>query len=291
MTTKGISISVNHASPVPPYEQLRVQLADLISIGHLTQGDRLPSVRQLASDLGLANNTVVRAYRELETAGLVKSREVLVPRSSPLLPLPTSRRSSRYTQAVTRPPPDSSMPLTRKPSPQSGMLSHVAIHRDLRENHSVPLPPPRLPAHTKGIKVRAALFGEFRGAFAGAVEPRPEFDHYARAERGSGLAWPGALDTVARDPGGMARLRFCDDACRAQAYRDWQVADRTWRLGLTLAEAEPIGDTGMIRLLTCPVCGRITSAGGDRRRDASYCSGRCRSRAWRRRATRIVRTA
>ncbi|WP_406401019.1 GntR family transcriptional regulator [Streptomyces sp. NBC_00879] len=74
MTTNGISISVNHASPVPPYEQLRSQLADLISVGRLRQGERLPSVRQFASDLGLANNTVVRAYRELETAGLVKSR-------------------------------------------------------------------------------------------------------------------------------------------------------------------------------------------------------------------------
>ncbi|MEW2555184.1 GntR family transcriptional regulator [Streptomyces zhihengii] len=70
----SISINVNHASPVPPYEQLRAQLADLISVGRLGQGARLPSVRQLASDLGLANNTVVRAYRELEVAGLVRSR-------------------------------------------------------------------------------------------------------------------------------------------------------------------------------------------------------------------------
>jgi GntR family transcriptional regulator len=74
MTTNGISISLNQASPVPAYEQLRSQLSDLISVGRLRQGDRLPSVRQFASDLGPANNTVVRAYRELETAGLVKSR-------------------------------------------------------------------------------------------------------------------------------------------------------------------------------------------------------------------------
>ncbi|WP_415949366.1 GntR family transcriptional regulator [Streptomyces sp. KLOTTS4A1] len=74
MTSNGISIRVDHASPVPPYEQLRSQLADLISVGRLGEGTRLPSVRQLASDLGLANNTVVRAYRELEAAGLVRSR-------------------------------------------------------------------------------------------------------------------------------------------------------------------------------------------------------------------------
>jgi DNA-binding transcriptional regulator YhcF (GntR family) len=74
VTANDVSIRVVHPSPVPPYEQIRAQLADLISVGRLRKGDRLPSVRQLASDLGLANNTVVRAYRELEVAGLVRSR-------------------------------------------------------------------------------------------------------------------------------------------------------------------------------------------------------------------------
>ncbi|MFD4969191.1 GntR family transcriptional regulator [Streptomyces sp. NPDC058424] len=74
MNANDVSIRVVHPSPVPPYEQIRAQLADLISVGRLRMGDRLPSVRQLASDLGLANNTVVRAYRELEAAGLVRSR-------------------------------------------------------------------------------------------------------------------------------------------------------------------------------------------------------------------------
>ncbi|MFC8079264.1 GntR family transcriptional regulator [Streptomyces sp. NPDC057307] len=74
MTTGGLTIRVDSRAPVPPFEQIRAQLADLISVGRLREGDRLPPVRQLASDLGLANNTVVRAYRELETAGLVHSR-------------------------------------------------------------------------------------------------------------------------------------------------------------------------------------------------------------------------
>ncbi|MEU9747617.1 MULTISPECIES: GntR family transcriptional regulator [Streptomyces] len=74
MTTGGLTIRVDSGAPVPPFEQIRAQLADLISVGHLREGDRLPPVRQLASDLGLANNTVVRAYRELESAGLVQSR-------------------------------------------------------------------------------------------------------------------------------------------------------------------------------------------------------------------------
>jgi DNA-binding transcriptional regulator YhcF (GntR family) len=105
MTTHGINISVNHASPVPPYEQLRAQLADLISIGRLTQGDRLPSVRQLASDLGLANNTVVRAYRELETAGLVKSRRgsgtrVVAPVATSNIKAKLAEHASSYAAAA-----------------------------------------------------------------------------------------------------------------------------------------------------------------------------------------------
>jgi DNA-binding transcriptional regulator YhcF (GntR family) len=46
----------------------------MITAGVLGAGDRLPSVRQLAGDLGLAVNTVARAYRELESAGMVVSR-------------------------------------------------------------------------------------------------------------------------------------------------------------------------------------------------------------------------
>jgi DNA-binding transcriptional regulator YhcF (GntR family) len=103
MTTN--EISVNHASPVPPYEQLRAQLADLISVGRLRQGDRLPSVRQLASDLGLANNTVVRAYRELETVGLVKSRrgsgtQVIAPAATADTKTKLSEYASSYVSAA-----------------------------------------------------------------------------------------------------------------------------------------------------------------------------------------------
>ncbi|MER7664627.1 MULTISPECIES: GntR family transcriptional regulator [unclassified Streptomyces] len=74
MTATGLTIRVDPATPVPPYEQIRQQFADLIAVGRMREGDKLPPVRQLASDLGLANNTVVRAYRELESAGLVHSR-------------------------------------------------------------------------------------------------------------------------------------------------------------------------------------------------------------------------
>lgn len=55
----------------PPYEQLRTQLIDQITSGGLVPGTKLPAVRRLASDLGLAPNTVARTYRELEGAGYV----------------------------------------------------------------------------------------------------------------------------------------------------------------------------------------------------------------------------
>ncbi|UJB40205.1 GntR family transcriptional regulator [Streptomyces sp. A1-5] len=70
----GPAIRVDTTSPVPPYEQIRAQLAALIVTGRLTEGERLPTVRQLAADLGLAPGTVARAYRELEAAELIRTR-------------------------------------------------------------------------------------------------------------------------------------------------------------------------------------------------------------------------
>lgn len=68
------TLVVETDDPTPPYEQVRRQLAELIQSGVLKPGDRLPSVRQLAGDLGLAVGTVARAYRELEAIGLLQSR-------------------------------------------------------------------------------------------------------------------------------------------------------------------------------------------------------------------------
>jgi DNA-binding transcriptional regulator YhcF (GntR family) len=70
----GPTIRIDSGSPTPPYEQLRVQLARQITDRRLPVGARLPTVRRLAADLGLAVNTVARAYRELEGAGLVHTR-------------------------------------------------------------------------------------------------------------------------------------------------------------------------------------------------------------------------
>jgi len=57
--------------PEPPYEQLRAQVASRVASGELAAGTRLPTVRALAAELGLAVNTVARVYRELEADGVV----------------------------------------------------------------------------------------------------------------------------------------------------------------------------------------------------------------------------
>jgi len=67
------SLWVDTDDPTPPYEQLRRQLEQAVRSGAVPAGDRLPPIRQLARDLGLAAGTVARTYRELEQAGLVSA--------------------------------------------------------------------------------------------------------------------------------------------------------------------------------------------------------------------------
>jgi DNA-binding transcriptional regulator YhcF (GntR family) len=69
-----VLIDVDPTGPVPVYEQVRSQLAEMIRTGALPAGFRLAPIRQLAADLALAPGTVARVYRELEADGLVVSR-------------------------------------------------------------------------------------------------------------------------------------------------------------------------------------------------------------------------
>jgi DNA-binding transcriptional regulator YhcF (GntR family) len=66
-----LSVAIDFSSTVPPFEQLRSQIAHLAASGALAPGSKLPTVRQLAQELGLAANTVARSYRELEGDGIV----------------------------------------------------------------------------------------------------------------------------------------------------------------------------------------------------------------------------
>lgn len=73
-TRLGTRIRIDPGSKIPPFEQLRAQLALMVSSGRLRPGSRLPTVRGLAATLELSNGTVARAYRELETQGIIAGR-------------------------------------------------------------------------------------------------------------------------------------------------------------------------------------------------------------------------
>jgi len=98
----GMLLLLNQASPVPPYEQIGLQIRTLIASAQLSPGTLLPSVRQLARDLGVAPNTVVRAYSELERNGWVVTsmrKGVMVASRPPMLT--TEERQQRLEQAVS----------------------------------------------------------------------------------------------------------------------------------------------------------------------------------------------
>ena len=70
-----LTLSINRNIEVPVYEQVADQVRKLIASGALTPGTALPSVRQLAGDLGVNLNTVARAYRLLEGEGFLHIRD------------------------------------------------------------------------------------------------------------------------------------------------------------------------------------------------------------------------
>jgi GntR family transcriptional regulator len=67
-------LEVDLTSGVPAYEQIRTQVVAHVAAGRLVAGDRLPTIRALATDLGLAPGTVARAFHELEADGVVETR-------------------------------------------------------------------------------------------------------------------------------------------------------------------------------------------------------------------------
>jgi GntR family transcriptional regulator len=67
-------IETDHSRDEPFYRQVARQIREMIAFGNLAAGQRLPSVRALASDLGVNQNTVARAYRMLEAEGFLRIR-------------------------------------------------------------------------------------------------------------------------------------------------------------------------------------------------------------------------
>jgi DNA-binding transcriptional regulator YhcF (GntR family) len=67
-------VTIDPQSNTPVYEQLRTQVIAGVKSGRLTAGDKLPTVRGLADALGLAANTVAKAYRALEHDEVIETR-------------------------------------------------------------------------------------------------------------------------------------------------------------------------------------------------------------------------
>lgn len=95
-------ITIEEQSAVPPFEQVRAQLEQAITMGAIKPGVRLPTVRQLANDLGLAPNTIARSYRALEDAGLIETRGRRGTTVSHVEPVSPTRRSEALQEAAAR---------------------------------------------------------------------------------------------------------------------------------------------------------------------------------------------
>ncbi|MCP9208908.1 GntR family transcriptional regulator [Streptomyces sp. NEAU-Y11] len=70
----ALQITVDPDAATAPFEQLRAQIADQARSGALPVGYKLPTVRGFADELGLAANTVAKAYRALEADGVIETR-------------------------------------------------------------------------------------------------------------------------------------------------------------------------------------------------------------------------
>ena len=67
-------MNITLSGSAPPADQIHDQIRGLVATGRLAAGERMPSVRQLAKDLGVAPGTVAKAYRALEVGGFLASR-------------------------------------------------------------------------------------------------------------------------------------------------------------------------------------------------------------------------
>ena|SRR5271166_5580543 len=72
---QGFQLKLDLHSGVPVYRQIIDQVRGGVSAGTLAAGDQLPTVRQLAVDLAINPNTVLRAYRELELSGMLETHQ------------------------------------------------------------------------------------------------------------------------------------------------------------------------------------------------------------------------
>jgi DNA-binding transcriptional regulator YhcF (GntR family) len=92
-------LSVDPDIDMAPFQQIAGQLREFVERGDLRPGDPLPTVRQLATDLGVAPNTVARAYTDLQDAGWLTSDGRRGTRVAQSIPAEDVKRRTRVLQA------------------------------------------------------------------------------------------------------------------------------------------------------------------------------------------------
>ncbi len=95
----GLALHLDARSEIPIYVQLKNQLRYMIQNKQLDAAAQLPTMRQLAIDLGIDANTVARVYRELETEGLILRQQGRGTFVSPELPDPSRDTREKDAQA------------------------------------------------------------------------------------------------------------------------------------------------------------------------------------------------
>ena len=91
-------IHINSRDPRPIYEQIKEGLCRLILTGVLAEGERLPSVRELAGKLAINPNTIQRAYREMESEGFIYSMTGKGSFVAPLQEVDQGRREAKMAE-------------------------------------------------------------------------------------------------------------------------------------------------------------------------------------------------
>jgi GntR family transcriptional regulator len=89
-------------SGVPAYLQLVQQVRQALTLGYLRHGDQLPTVKEVAADLAVNPNTVVKAYRQLEQEGLVTARQGLGTFVTSSVPAVPPARQAALRRALER---------------------------------------------------------------------------------------------------------------------------------------------------------------------------------------------
>lgn len=97
----GLMVAIDLNGAAPPSEQIYQQLRGLILSGRIVAGERLPTVRQLARDLGVAPGTVARAYKQLELESSVQTRTGRHHRSK-FIPKPFTRSAESGSRTARR---------------------------------------------------------------------------------------------------------------------------------------------------------------------------------------------